>query len=351
MRVTIFHILLPVFLMLTVVTRFYASETVTRGLELKSNDTITIAGISEACTYAFEIAASISGNRNRAGKSDACWGLEWRDKNGFPVMRAVVGWRNTDFGDAFDRRYLNLSVSRICASGSEELLSTDLDKNVELYGGCNCLWVEVGNGDISFHIGSDVMNHAGSVKAPAEATAVTLFATRPLNVEYVACRTEKDVAASLVTDLTPQALDAYFDTVRNNEEGAWEFLDRDTDSRYSELGGRYKLAVVSTVFLKSHQTPEHHADMLTLHPALGNGDCLAVLLLSGASVNSRRWEPFMIKGFLIPTIFDRHYTLLWYDSYMSLMSNEMNADISADDAILTLNFPLNHAVMRFSRCR
>ena len=146
-------------------------------------------------------------------------------------------------------------------------------------------------------------------------------------------------------------LESYFETVNNDVEGKWAFLDRDTDSRYSELGGRYELAVVSIGFLKKHQTPENYADMMKICPSLENEGSFAVVLMSGASVNSRRWKPFMIKGFLIPTIFDRHYTLLWYDSYMNLMANEMSADISADDAILTLKFPLNHAIMRFSRCR
>lgn len=351
MRTGVCHILSLMLLLLTSLSEVSASESLSCGLSLKPNDRIEIAEIGEAYTYAVEIAASISGNRNRNGKSEACWGIEWTDKNGLVVMRAVVGWHNTDFGDAFDRRYLNLSVSKVLPSGSEELFSTDLDKNVELYGGKNCLWIEANDGNISFHVGSDVMNHAGSVKTPSEATAMALFTTRPLRVEYVACRIEKDVAASLVTDMNTCELEGYFESVKNNVEGKWEFLDRDTDSRYSELGGRYELAVVSTGFLKTHQSPENYADMMKIHPSLENEGCLAVVLLSGASVNSRRWKPFMVKGFLIPTIFDRHYTLLWYDSYMNLMANEMSADISADNAILTLTFPLSHAVMRFSRCR
>lgn len=351
MRAAVCNILSLLFLLLTVFADVDASETISRGLSLIPNDRIAISEIGEAYTYAVEIAASISGNRNRDGKSKACWGIEWTDKNGFVIMRATVGWHNTDFGNAFDRRYLTLSVSKVSSSGSEKLFSTDLDKNVELYGGKNCLWLEANNGNISFHVGSEVMNYAGSVKTPSEATSMMLFATRPLKVEYMACRIEKDVAATLDTDMNACELESYFETVNNDVEGKWAFLDRDTDSRYSELGGRYELAVVSIGFLKKHQTPENYADMMKIYPSLENEGSFAVVLMSGASVNSRRWKPFMIKGFLIPTIFDRHYTLLWYDSYMNLMANEMSADISADDAILTLTFPLNHAIMRFSRCR
>ncbi|MDE5554151.1 MAG: hypothetical protein K2J10_03085 [Muribaculaceae bacterium] len=114
----------------------------------------------------------------------------------------------------------------------------------------------------------------------------------------------------------------------NPAEGLWRYLDRDTDLRKLNLGGNYMLATVTA--------PDGTIEILYM----GNsGD---------TSANLKRWQPLMLKGRLIPTIFVNHYDLVWYDAFGSKIIYETSADI-IDGAILKVNFPTQGGSVRFQK--
>ncbi len=56
----------------------------------------------------------------------------------------------------------------------------------------------------------------------------------------------------------------------------------------------------------------------------------------------------MLKGKLIPTLFEGHYDLVWYDGKMQRMDSDISASME-QGVILTLNFPLYRSKLRFSK--
>ena len=131
----------------------------------------------------------------------------------------------------------------------------------------------------------------------------------------------------LATSWTRESLADYLSRSTDPVEGYWEYLDRKNDPQYARLGGRYVMAVV-----KSAVDSERYD----------------LVYLSGAETLASRWSPFMLKGHLIPTVFQSHYDLHWYDSTFEPITTDVHASIT-DNAILTLSFPLLKTVLRFSK--
>lgn len=154
----------------------------------------------------------------------------------------------------------------------------------------------------------------------------------------MAWRAYEDIAKKLRPGVTAEQVEAWLadrNEMVDHPVGLWGFLDRDTDSSYAEPGGRYTLAIVSAGVL-----PESY---------VAPGSDYVILLVDGAVVNGKRWQPYMIKGFLKRTRFAGHYDLEWYDVMMEPWGKEIYADIDPNGLILTLNFPLSKATLRFSR--
>lgn len=78
-------------------------------------------------------------------------------------------------------------------------------------------------------------------------------------------------------------------------------------------------------------------------------DDYLIIYLSGAETNSSNWKEGMIKGRLKATIFQNHYDLEWYDSLFELI--DVDAYASINNSILTLEFPLYKAKVRFFKQR
>ncbi len=115
---------------------------------------------------------------------------------------------------------------------------------------------------------------------------------------------------------------------KNPAAGVWEFLDREINEPAVALGGNYRLAVIPT-----------------------STDCYEIVYLSGADADSGLWQPGMVKGTLRPTDFQGDYDLTWRDSRGRLHTSELNAALSPEGNLLTLNFPLWRASLRFRRVR
>ncbi len=122
-------------------------------------------------------------------------------------------------------------------------------------------------------------------------------------------------------------LTAYLSSSTDPAEGFWRYLDRDTDPDKASLGGLYTLATVAEP-----------------------GGKYAIIYLDGATTRGH-WQPMMIKGRLIPTIFTDHFDLEWRDAAGRAVDNETSASIELNGSVLRLDFPLHSSTIRFSKVK
>ncbi len=109
--------------------------------------------------------------------------------------------------------------------------------------------------------------------------------------------------------------------------GLWQYFDRDADDRYLRTGGNYTLAILPS----------------------SSGEGFDIVYLSGAKVNSLKWQPGMLKGRLIPNGFINSWTLEAVDASFCIVDGENHASMTPDGAILTLTFPELKSSLRFRR--
>ena len=115
------------------------------------------------------------------------------------------------------------------------------------------------------------------------------------------------------------------DNTGESIEGYWRYLDRDTDPRRLNTAGNYCLATV-----------------------IAPDKTIEIIYLDGVTRNKDNWQPLMLKGRLIPTVFTNHYDLIWYDAFGAKIATETSADL-IDGATLRLNFPLQGGSIRFQK--
>lgn len=291
--------------------------------------------------YDFEINAAIKGNRNVAGVGKASWGVAWRDSNGDEIMRVALLWGNDYLGDPFDRRFLRVEVNGLWSGQDwQKVLSQDFYENVGLFGQNNCLTAECSDQTLRLWVGAGAQCYVGEVPAPTGAASAVLWSSGTLNVELMAWRPSEDPADALAIGADLDDIEKCLLDSRDPLEGIWRFLDRDTDTRWAEIGGNYRLAVVRHGCVTEADAGTRGA---------GDRPVYDILFLEGAVVNGPRWNPGMVKGYLYGTVFENHYELVWFDSMMESMGDEVSADVVAGGAILSLNFPLYHSIVRFSK--
>lgn len=110
---------------------------------------------------------------------------------------------------------------------------------------------------------------------------------------------------------------------RDNRCGIWDFFDEEVETDIALKGGRYKVALL---------------------PSDSGG--YDVIYLSGASVESSRWNAGALKGHLIPTPFADTFTLYWIDSAGKEIS-DMTPYATIEGAIMSFVFPIQKAKFRF----
>lgn len=109
--------------------------------------------------------------------------------------------------------------------------------------------------------------------------------------------------------------------------GLWQYFDRDTDDRYLRTGGNYTLAIIPSA----------------------TGEEFNIVYVSGAKVNSLKWQPGMVKGKLIGNGFINSWNLEAVDASFHEIEGENHASMTQDGAILTLTFPELKSTLRFRR--
>lgn len=166
----------------------------------------------------------------------------------------------------------------------------------------------------------DTAQPAGMVKA------LELEAVRPIDVSFLYISESGRDISDLQTGMDLQWVRERMENVAPQSlEGVYRYLDSDLNDRRVAKGGDY------TIYL---------------HPV--GKDEYEIIYLSGAKSNSSMWEPGMVKGRLLPTIFENHYNVVWFDCSGASDFEELWADFTAGP-ILTVRFPLEKSQLRFYR--
>lgn len=304
-----------------------ATVSLSHPMQLKKGEVYDF-GIVDGNAVEIEVTGAMASNRDKSGIGKNSWGIGWNSENG-ERYEIRLSWGNTDFSSLTDTRFLRLTLSR----GEEILTSEDMTRGVDLHKGSNSLKIKLfGDGEIKWTIGSDGLAAAGSMELPGSPDLNSLFLFcegTSLEITRLIFRGIKDENLGIMTIYDSPEKFPVPDDISTSPEGIWVFLDRETDPKWARLGGQYKLGIL--------------ADPLT-----GNYD---IIYLEGAVSNSGKWKTGMKKGSLTSTPFIQHYDLEWHDAMHEKIGKDEEcwASLNDDGSILTLNFPLDHSVLRFYR--
>lgn len=258
----------------------------------------------------------------RRGRS---WEIDLRGEDG-RILRRISGKYDTaPLYDGFaDSRYLAVELDSVDGSGRSVVLDrNELHRDREVYAGRVTLTVSNDRDGLRVWIGSEEGVYAAGGARVDGVRCLTLTGSREIGLRDAVVKWRPSPSSVVLTEWIGKEI------VTGDEapEGMWEYLDRDTDSRWAEPGGRYRLAVVK------------------------NGDGVYdILYVGGAGSNGSRWVPGMLKGRMTATDFDGFYRLVWYDAWFEETGGDATGRI-VSPGILEFRFPELHAVMRFSAVR
>ena len=269
-----------------------------------------------------EARVSVCKNKERFGLSKSSWKLLWNytSKNNYKYIE--LKWRNTNYGDILDQRQLLVNIGEII-NGNDKLIKTiELDKGINLYNGENTVLLEVDKNKYNIFVGEEYLRHIGTFSMEMPLIGMCgLWSSEQSRISKFMIKPTYDITKKLITSFTENKLIEKFRVSSNIHEGFWSYLDRDNDPHYARLGGTYRLALIE------------------------NNGAYLIIYISGAQTNLNNWTQGIIKGKLIPTIFDNHYDLIWYDSMFDVIDSDIYAEI--ENSILTLYFPIYKTQIRF----
>lgn len=311
--------------------------------KVKAGETHTVA-LPEGCReFVIEAELELRGNLHGHALDGKGWRIELLDGFGAPLKRMSLTYRTRGAGPmGDDERVAECTVEdlRGCepADGQPEPPESRLTIDDESSVYCRVSEVAVENvGDrAGFWAGEKGSVYGGEGHSAQGVKALTISSDRDLRLRHGVLKWRPAPDAALRSGLSAEEI---AESCQNESQaepvGMWQFLDRDTESSLAEPGGRYILAVVK------HRAAEGASD--TVEPDYD------IIYMGGGVANRRAWEPGMIKGHLWRTSFAGHYRAEWIDADMEPMDGETFADLTADGAILSVNFPLYRSTIRFER--
>ena len=297
-------------------------------------------GVDSIKSYIVEAAVEISGMRTYSNLGKTSWWLDWLDDKGNPYLRVSVRWGNGLLTESsFDGAFLQIDVNEVNPDGSlVTIASRQFAKYVNISNGVNLLLANYSAGVLRLFIGNDLPREAAVIENVGLPSALSLSGNRKMRVNYFSGFFNPAIKLPV---LPVDSILAEIEANNDGVSGLWRFLDRDTDGRRSQLGGFYTLALL----------PDHSRDVNGMSDSRILSEPAAeycIYYIDGAKVNGSDWAPGMLKGRLYATPFQNHYRLQWYDAEKKEMGEECFADIT-DGALLTLQFPLFGAKVRFAR--
>lgn len=291
-------------------------------------DAETVFSIDSASsTVAVEARCALRQVKESAGEGVSWWGIAWNCKSDTDYEYVILRPYNTDFGSLTDKRVMAVEYGvkeggvMTCKSG--EVMSS----GVNTAKGYNSLLLEWGVSGLRVFVGSKELHKTLEVSARMPVSdGCKLISSVAIDINSLVVECIADKAKALTTSYAVEEVKSRIASSVDPVEGVWHYLDRETDDSRARLGGNYTLIII------------------------GNGDGYDILYNDGARVNGAQWKPFMLKGRLTPTPFERHYNLVWHDSMMERMDEETHATFS-DEGILSLEFPLYRSRLRFYKVR
>ena len=257
------------------------------------------------------------------------WGMIFnRDKKNNYCAVILSCDNSAPYDDITDQRSMQLTLVQRVNGTTNELASTTLNRGVSLEDGLNTLCVDVDDRGVRVSIGKDDLQQVleANVNRPTGAVQVG-YLVGPgsrVAIERAVLTIDNDNQVATTSLWTLDALEEYLNNSTDPIEGYWKYLDRDMDEKWLRLGGRYTLAVV-------------RAD-----------DGYDIIYIDGAQVKKSQWEPGMLKGHIIKTIFTGNYDLTWVDATLEPINEDTYATIE-NGVILTLNFPVFKCQVRFAK--
>jgi len=268
------------------------------------------------------VTAVVKGDRPRSGMSVAKWGIAWADEAGNPDS-IVLQWGNSDFGMDGDKRFLRISSGGI----SEDTPAIHVGQETI------ALSVSIDSRGLVWCVGQDRVMGRGSRKlnsVPVRSTLRIFSEGRDLLIERLEVLGFMDPITDAMTPFVSADCFSRPDDITMSPAGVWRYLDRDNNPDWNRPGGKYTLGILA----------DDSAE-----------NSWIIIYLDGAVTNSVCWAPGMRKGRLADSGFLRDFNLEWTDAMHSMLGadEECSAKLSEDGMILTLNFPLDKAILRFSR--
>lgn len=287
----------------------------------------SIFALDDNCaTIAIEARCAMPAAKEGFGDGDTWWGIAWNyvspDDYNYVIMRPF----NSDFGALDDRRLMSVEYGAITGGNNLVTNKETVASGLNMAKGFNSMLLEWEGDVMRVFIGAKGLHKImeATSKLPAGSQCKLVSEGSPLDIASLVVECGEDIAQSLVTGYEMDDVMRHLSLSGDPVEGIWRYLDRETDDNRARLGGNYSLIVVA------------------------NGDGYDMLYLDGARVNNQAWRKLMLKGKLLPTPFENHYDMVWYDSMMNRMDDETHATFSKE-GILSLEFPLFRSSMRFYR--
>lgn len=303
-------------------TIMVAQERYYLSLSTKGDTAVVLQTMPNILGHKIEVRAKLLQAKDCDGVSPYNYGVKWLAESGDSI-KITVAPGNNRYDMPIDDRFVQVSV----CCGDKVIAVEQFKKDVAFERGVNSVRVEaLKNSALKVSIGHYFLKNemevdvAGKIMVgEPEFFCHGAVEARIQNEPLI------DVASAISTKWTVELLKDYYKNKASAHEGFWTYLDRQNEMNYARPGGKYTMALVKN--------------------ATGGYD---IVYLAGAQVNNGQWSEGMLKGRLIPTIFADHFNLEWYDSMLNLIDDETSATIE-QGAILTLNFPLLKAQMRFSK--
>lgn len=258
----------------------------------------------------------------------ASFGLVWNfvdDKNYYAASFSRIVENNYD--EIARNQYFKLVIKKIsngkCSVLSEKEIKSGVTPDPYEY---NAFRIEYDGQTLSVSVGNVTLGTVFSSKMELPDTSqIGYFAGEgcSLKVKRI-CYEDSPIPQLLfATNYSKEWLDKKMAESSDPIEGYWIYLDRSTDDRFFELGGKYTIAIIK-------------------EDAGYN-----VLYVDGAELYSGYWIPYMSKGRLSETPFVGHFDLEWHDAMKNIIDDETYAVLS--DFVLTFHFPIQKSQVRFRK--
>lgn len=300
------------------------------GAEVTDGEITLPVDDSDIVSLDVEVRALMHRVKQRRGMADSWWGVSLRSLG--DTMKVSLRFGNTDFGDILDRRIAELTVERNGSIVSKR----EVDGFVTDGKAFNSLSLSLAGNMLEVKGGGHRGRSLAVLQLPERIMPdeVSVWSVGRLSVPVFTIETCRNPETSLDSGLDMESLKARFAASTDPLEGFWTYFDRNNDPKYARMGGRYTLAIVKRERTDVDKDTDNVYD---------------IIYINGAQTYGDRWKPMMLKGMLRATIFDGHYDMEWVDATFSPISEDINAVLGSDGALLTLNFPMLKTTMRFSK--